>query len=78
MSEKLTLHIQGKKTLSLGIDQERGTLGLGVDKAQGTTNYNALANKPSIEGHTLVGNSTLQEIGVGDITAQDIDKLIYG
>ena len=44
----------------------------------GTLNYNALVNKPSIEGHTLQGDSTLKQIGVGDVTPQDIDAIIYG
>lgn len=30
----------------------------------GTTNYNALTNKPSINGHTLQGNSTLDSLDI--------------
>ena len=41
-------------------------------------NYNDLENKPSIERHVLVGDSTLEEIGVRNITLQSIDQLIYG
>lgn len=44
----------------------------------GTNDYERLIHKPSIEGHTLVGDSTLPQIGVGDITEQDIDRIIYG
>lgn len=40
--------------------------------------YEKLANKPSIEGTVLIGNRTLPQIGVGNITEQDIDKLLYG
>lgn len=40
--------------------------------------YNEFINKPSIEGHVLIGNSTLPQIGVVDITPQDIDRIIYG
>ncbi len=40
--------------------------------------YNDLINKPSIEGHTLIGDSMLPEIGVHDITPQDIDRIIFG
>lgn len=32
----------------------------------GTTDYDALINKPSIEGHELVGDSSLEDIGVID------------
>lgn len=48
----------------------------------GTTNYNALSNKPQINGVTLIGNKTSHEIKVQDemdeITAQQIDTIIYG
>lgn len=30
----------------------------------GTSNYNALTNKPSINGVTLIGNKTLEDLGV--------------
>ena len=32
----------------------------------GTSNYNALTHKPSINGVTLIGNKTLEELGVRD------------
>lgn len=35
---------------------------------EGTIDYTALANKPSIEGHTLVGNSSKQDIDIEDPT----------
>ena len=44
----------------------------------GTNDYERLINKPSIEGHTLIGNSTLPQIGVNDITEQAIDQIIFG
>ena len=40
--------------------------------------YNDLQNRPSIERHLLEGDSTLEQIGVDLITAQAIDKIIYG
>ena len=51
-----------------------------IDMAMGVLsgNYNDLENKPSIETHVLVGDSTLEEIGVRNITPQSIDRLIYG
>lgn len=36
------------------------------------SDYNALTNKPSIEGVELVGNRQLEEIGVNEATAQEI------
>ena len=44
----------------------------------GTDNYNDLVNKPSIDGTVLVGDKSLPEIGVGTVSAQEIDQLIYG
>lgn len=76
--EKISLSIQEAPALGLSINNEQKTLGLGLVRTAGTTDYEVLENKPSIEGHVLIGDSTLPEIGVEDITPQDIDKLIYG
>ena len=71
---------------SKGIDMSIGDSG-GIDLgigggSSGTSNYNALTNKPSINGVTLVGNKVSREIYVQDlmeeITEQDIDEMIYG
>lgn len=65
-------------TVSITKDIE-GAVSIGTKFYEsGTTDYNRLINKPSIEGHTLQGDSTLPEIGVGTITPQDIDNLIFG
>ena len=42
----------------------------------GTNDYNDLANKPSIEGVELVGDKTLEELGVEALTPQEIDAII--
>lgn len=55
-----------------------GSLDLEIQSSAGTSNYNALTNKPSIEGHTLQGDSTIQQIGVGELSAQEIDRIIFG
>lgn len=44
----------------------------------GSNDYETLINKPSIEGTTLIGDTTLQAIGIRSITEQDIDQIIYG
>lgn len=60
-------------------DQPNAALSVGtVVYKDGTNNYEVLINKPSIEGHTLIGDSTLPQIGVGDITEQAIDNIIFG
>lgn len=42
-----------------------------------TGDYNKLNNKPRIENHELVGNSTIDEIGVGTLTVQEIERILY-
>lgn len=51
---------------------------LATTSLQPETDYAKLTNKPSIEGHTLVGDSTIQQIGVGELTPQDIDRIVFG
>lgn len=43
-----------------------------------TDNYEDLYNKPMIEGVTLIGNKTFEELGLDDISATDIDRIIFG
>ena len=42
-----------------------------------TGNYDDLTNKPSIENVTLQGNKTIDQIGVGTMTVQEIEKILY-
>lgn len=51
------------------------TEGGGNDDEPTTTNYNDLINKPRIESVELVGNKTLEEIGVRTMTENEIDLL---
>lgn len=44
----------------------------------GTNDYNKLVNKPSIEGNLLDGDKTYSELGLDDITPQEIDEMLYG
>lgn len=39
--------------------------------------YDKLRNKPSIENVTLQGNKTIDQIGVGTMTVQEIEKILY-
>ena len=41
----------------------------------GSLNYNELYNKPSIEGVTLTGNKTLEQLGITEITTAEIDAM---
>lgn len=40
--------------------------------------YDNLMNKPAIEGIELQGDKTFSELGLAEITPQEIDNIIYG
>ncbi len=57
--------------IPLTVSQRQQTIPLGVQAGGGgTRNYNALTNKPAINGHELVGDQTAAELGLA--TPQDI------
>lgn len=64
----------GRITLTLSGD---AGISLALDRARGTTDYGGLTGKPSIEGHTLAGDSTIQQIGVGALPVSEIEKILY-
>lgn len=39
-------------------------------------NYDSLSNKPSINGVTLAGNRTFEELGLQPITSEDIQEIV--
>lgn len=49
-----------------------------ITKVNPASDYNALYNKPRIEGNELVGDKTYEQLGLDDITAQAIDEIIFG
>ena len=61
--------ISQKKTISGGV---------AVPERVGANDYNKLSNKPQIEGNELIGNKTYPELGLGDITPQEIDNILFG
>lgn len=42
----------------------------------GTDNYNYLENKPKIEGVELLGDKSLEELGLSAMTNEDILKIL--
>lgn len=51
-------------TMSTDEVKMEGSLATSIEVGGGTRDYNKLFNQPSIEGHTLKDNSTLDDIGV--------------
>lgn len=66
--------IDGTLDFGGGLD---GNLDIGGVTVVCNDDYEALKNKPSIEGHVLEGDSTIQQIGVGTLTVQEIEKILY-
>lgn len=75
MSSNISLQIETNTSTDLSIDtnesstisitpQEQATLVLTQNTSGGTTNYNALLNKPQINGVELIGNKTSEELGI--------------
>lgn len=68
-------------SLQFGMSEQSLEFGLTTTNALGG-NYEALSNKPRINGVVLVGNKTSDEIHVqhemNEITFQDIDEIIFG
>lgn len=42
-----------------------------------TGDYNDLINKPSIETVTLQGNKTFKQLGIDELPASEIEKILY-
>lgn len=42
------------------------------------TSYSSLTDKPKIEGVTLEGDKSFRSLNLNDITAQDIDEIMFG
>lgn len=49
-----------------------------VRKVPMEKNYDNLMNKPTIEGVQLQGDKSFNDLGLAEITLQDIDNIIYG
>lgn len=43
---------------------------------EGTNNYEMLVNKPQINGVTLAGNKTVEEIGIVEISNTELENLL--
>ena len=76
MGQKIEMYVNKNKDIKLEINRS------GSGGGTGTNNYNALINKPRINGVILEGDKldtqlNLQHI-MDEITEQDIDNIIFG
>lgn len=79
MNETIDIDIEINTDSSIDTDIQTSDGEIDTDielSAGGTNDYNDLINKPSIEGVELVGDKTLEELGVEALTPQEIDELL--
>lgn len=85
----LHLSLSGDETLSATMAEEKRinaqleadddlAADFGTIQKVSTSNYEDLYNKPKIEGVTLIGDKTYDELGLPGITAQEIDDILFG
>ena len=79
MNETIDIDIEINTDSSIDTDIQTSDGEIDTDiviSTGGTNDYNDLINKPSIEGVELVGDKTLEELGVEALTPQEIDELL--
>lgn len=73
----IDIEINTDSSIDTDIQTSDGEIDTDIEISTGGTNdYNNLINKPSIEGVELVGDKTLEELGVEALTPQEIDAII--
>ena len=73
----IDIEINTDSSIDTDIQTSDGEIDTDIEISTGGTNdYNDLINKPSIEGVELVGDKTLEELGVEALTPQEIDAII--
>ena len=73
----IDIEINTDSSIDTDIQTSDGEIDTDIEISTGGTNdYNDLVNKPSIEGVELVGDKTLEELGVEALTPQEIDAII--
>ena len=73
----IDIEIDNESSIDTDIQTSDGEIDTDIKILTGGTNdYNDLINKPSIEGVELIGDKTLEELGVEALTPQEIDAII--
>lgn len=81
--DKSTIYIYGESgsinvmgTDSAENPYELSAYGGGGSDSGGTTDYNDLSNQPQIEGRTLTGNKTFNDLGLVSMTESEVNDMI--
>ena len=64
------LDMDSQEPLETDLDAAQRTLGTG--------DYQALKNRPRIQGNLLEGDKTFYQLGLLDITDAEIDEILFG
>ena len=73
----IDIEIDNESSIDTDIQTSDGEIDTDIElSVNGTNDYNDLINKPSIEGVELIGDKTLEELGVEALTPQEIDAII--
>lgn len=73
----IDIEINTDSSIDTDIQTSDGEIDTDIEISTGGTNdYNDLVNKPSIEGVELIGDKSLEELGVEALTPQEIDAII--
>ena len=73
----IDIEINTDSSIDTDIQTSDGEIDTDIEISTGGTNdYNDLINKPSIEGVELIGDKSLEELGVEALTPQEIDAII--
>lgn len=79
-SVDISLDASGLEDVRLEVSKASKDVALTTSTAVGgiSYDYNQLANKPKINGNTLVGDKDFEDLGLGQVTEQEIDNMIFG
>ena len=73
----IDIEIDNESSIDTDIQTSDGEIDTDIElSAGGTNDYNDLVNKPSIEGVELIGDKSLEELGVEALTNAEIDAII--
>lgn len=73
-----SLHFQDTPKIALSLRDSGAGAALGFGASVTVTgSYEPLTDKPKIEGVTLRGDKTIEELGVNAMSVQDIERILY-
>ena len=73
----ITLTVSTNDAVTLGLDSgDNAALNVGSTTVVSVNDYNDLCNKPSIEGVTLEGDKTFEELNLQSLTNQELEAML--